>query len=79
MALPQKDRRLAIVVCGHNGSGKSTLWYEFLADYFKIPLLNVDRLLLSLLPEQYGNRPWPVWAQSCLLVWPMWAFPLDEY
>ncbi|WP_070359505.1 hypothetical protein [Duganella sp. HH105] len=63
MALPQKDRRLAIVVCGHNGSGKSTLWYEFLTDYFKIPLLNADRLLLSLLPDQHGNRPWPVWAQ----------------
>ena len=63
LALPKQDRRLAIIVCGHNGSGKSTLWYEFLADQFKIPLLNADRVLLSLLPEQRESSPWPVWAQ----------------
>ncbi len=63
MALPQESRQLAIVLCGHNGSGKSTLWYEFLADHFKIPLLNADRMLLSLLPEQHDGRLWPAWAQ----------------
>ncbi|NVD70707.1 toxin [Duganella sp. BJB1802] len=63
MALPQENRQLAIVLCGPNGSGKSTLWYEFLADHFKIPLLNADRLLLSLLPEQHESRVWSAWAR----------------
>lgn len=46
---------LAIVLAGHNGSGKSTLWYGKLADQLRIPLVNADRLTLSMLPEPAGN------------------------
>lgn len=53
---------LAIVLAGHNGSGKSTLWYDKLADILRIPLINADRLTLSILPAPSGEppilRPW---------------------
>ncbi|HUY82387.1 MAG TPA: hypothetical protein VMU92_11750 [Acidobacteriaceae bacterium] len=53
---------LAIVLAGHNGSGKSTLWYDKLADVLRIPLINADRLTLSILPAPVGEppvlRPW---------------------
>ena len=53
---------LAIVLAGHNGSGKSTLWYDKLADLLRIPLINADRLTLSILPAPAGDppvlRPW---------------------
>lgn len=56
------DKPLAIVLAGHNGSGKSTLWYDKLADVLKIPLVNADRLTLSILPVPTGEppvlRPW---------------------
>jgi predicted ABC-type ATPase len=56
------DKPLAIVLAGHNGSGKSTFWYDKLADVLQIPLINADRLTLSILPEPTGNpltlRPW---------------------
>lgn len=56
------DKPLAIVLAGHNGSGKSTLWYDKLADVLKIPLINADRLTLSILPAPAGDppvlRPW---------------------
>jgi len=42
---------MAFVLAGHNGSGKSTLWYQRLADQLQIPLVNADRLTLSILPE----------------------------
>jgi predicted ABC-type ATPase len=48
---------LAIVLAGHNGSGKSTLWYDKLADVLKIPLINADRLTLSILPAPSGEPP----------------------
>lgn len=50
---------LAIILAGHNGSGKSTMWYEHLADKLQIPLINADRMMLSILPEK---KPLPVWA-----------------
>lgn len=50
---------LAVILAGHNGSGKSTFWYEVLAKTFRIPLVNADRMMLSILPEQ---RPLPDWA-----------------
>lgn len=54
---------LAIILAGHNGSGKSTLWRERFADVLRIPLINSDRLLLSVLPEATGNPPrLPSWA-----------------
>jgi predicted ABC-type ATPase len=56
------DKPLAIVLAGHNGSGKSTLWYGKLADVLKIPLINADRLTLSIPPAPAGDppvlRPW---------------------
>ncbi len=58
------DKPLAIVLAGHNGSGKSTLWYDKLADILRIPLINADRLTLSILPAPSGEppvlRPWAV-------------------
>ena len=53
---------MAIVLAGHNGSGKSTLWYERLADTLQIPLVNADRLTLSLLPEPGADRRLRAWA-----------------
>jgi predicted ABC-type ATPase len=50
---------LAIILAGHNGSGKSTFWYRRLADTFQVPLVNADRMMLSILPEQ---SPLPEWA-----------------
>lgn len=51
------DKPLAIVLAGHNGSGKSTFWYDKLADILKIPLINADRLTLSILPTPSGEPP----------------------
>lgn len=50
---------LAIILAGHNGSGKSTMWNKHLADRLQIPLINADRMMLSILPEE---RPLPAWA-----------------
>ena len=50
---------LAIILAGHNGSGKSTLWYDHLADKFQVPLINADRMMMSILPEKH---PLPTWA-----------------
>jgi predicted ABC-type ATPase len=57
------DKPLAIVLAGHNGSGKSTFWYNKLADVLQIPLVNADRLTLSILPAPSGDpRALPAWA-----------------
>ncbi|MCG4274506.1 zeta toxin family protein [Acetobacter senegalensis] len=53
---------LAIVLAGHNGSGKSTLWRGRLADVLQIPLINADRMMLSILPEANSGGILPVWA-----------------
>jgi predicted ABC-type ATPase len=56
-----EDKPTAIVLAGHNGSGKSTLWYGRLADGLQMPLVNADRLTLSLLPvadENQNLKPW---------------------
>jgi predicted ABC-type ATPase len=50
------------VLAGHNGSGKSTLWYDRLAETLKIPLINADRLTLSILPERNASNKLPDWA-----------------
>lgn len=57
-----KSKPTAIVLAGHNGSGKSTLWYTRLADGLKIPLVNADRLMLSLLPLTGENQKLEPWA-----------------
>jgi predicted ABC-type ATPase len=56
------EQPVAIVLAGHNGSGKSTLWYERLADTVQMPLVNADRLTLSLLPEPGADRKLRPWA-----------------
>lgn len=60
----QKDsgKPLAIVLAGHNGSGKSTMWYRHLAPRFRIPLVNADRMMMSILPEIGSNERLPKWA-----------------
>jgi|HubBroStandDraft_3_1064219.scaffolds.fasta_scaffold77451_1 predicted ABC-type ATPase len=61
-AAPDGEKPFAIVLAGHNGSGKSTLWYDKLADQLQIPLINADRLTLSILPPPIDSalrlRPW---------------------
>jgi len=56
------DKPVAIVLAGHNGSGKSTLWYDRLADDLQIPLVNADRLTLSLLPPAGVGGKLKPWA-----------------
>jgi predicted ABC-type ATPase len=56
------DRPVAFVLAGHNGSGKSTLWYDRLADDLKLPLVNADRLTLSLLPPANAHNKLKQWA-----------------
>jgi predicted ABC-type ATPase len=58
----RNDKPIAVVLAGHNGSGKSTLWYGSLADSFKIPLVNADRLTLSILPVPDGEQGLKPWA-----------------
>jgi predicted ABC-type ATPase len=56
---------VAFVLAGHNGSGKSTLWYERLAGSLRIPLVNADRMMMSILPEpDRKTRRVPAWAQQ---------------
>jgi len=60
----QSGKPLAVVLAGHNGSGKSTLWYRRLASQFQIPLINADRMMLSVLPQVTDHEPLPQWAIS---------------
>lgn len=53
---------LAVILAGHNGSGKSTYWYRRLAGRLQIPLVNADRMMLSILPEQAAGGKLPLWA-----------------
>lgn len=56
------SKPLAVIVAGHNGSGKSTLWRRTLAGIFHIPLINADRMMLSILPESDADGALPPWA-----------------
>ncbi|MDH4414372.1 MAG: zeta toxin family protein [Rhizobium sp.] len=55
---------LAIVLAGHNGSGKSTMWRLVLSDQLQIPLINADRMMLSILPEPDSEGALAPWAQT---------------
>lgn len=57
-------RSLAVILAGHNGSGKSTLWRRSLAAALQIPLINADRMMLSILPEPNSNGHLPPWAKE---------------
>ena len=56
------NKPVAIVLAGHNGSGKSTFWYDRLADDLQMPLVNADRLTLSLLPPIGAGEKLKAWA-----------------
>lgn len=58
----QTQKPLAIIVAGHNGSGKSTMWRRSLADRLQIPLINADRMMLSILPEPGEDGRLTDWA-----------------
>jgi predicted ABC-type ATPase len=53
---------LGVIVAGHNGSGKSTMWRRALADRLEMPLLNADRMMLSILPEPGDDGHLVPWA-----------------
>jgi predicted ABC-type ATPase len=55
---------LAIILAGHNGSGKSTMWRRHLSDRLQMPLINADRMMLSILPEQNRDGFLVEWAQQ---------------
>lgn len=60
----KRKKPLAIILAGHNGSGKSTMWRRSLADELRIPLVNADRMMMSILPEPASDGALPVWAQT---------------
>ena len=53
---------LGIILAGHNGSGKSTMWRDRLSGKLQIPLINADRMMLSILPEVGDLLDLPEWA-----------------
>lgn len=57
-------RPLAIVLAGHNGSGKSTMWRKTLSEQLRIPLINADRMMLSILPEPNDDGVLADWARE---------------
>lgn len=64
LAAQQKTKKpLAIVLAGHNGSGKSTMWRKRLSGQLQIPLINADRMMLSILPEPGSDGTLDEWAQ----------------
>ena len=60
----KSGKPLAVVLAGHNGSGKSTLWEKRLAKSMQIPLVNADRMMLSILPAADDKGHLPTWAQN---------------
>ena len=61
----KKSRKpLAVVLAGHNGSGKTTFWYDHVVNRFQIPLLNADRIFMSILPEAVAGEKLPSWASD---------------
>jgi predicted ABC-type ATPase len=60
----KSGKPLAIIVAGHNGSGKSTMWYDHLVDDIQIPLINADRMMLSILPQAGKDGHLRPWAQK---------------
>lgn len=65
LAAQEKTKKpLAIIVAGHNGSGKSTMWRRALADRLRMPLINADRMMLSILPEPDDDGKLTEWART---------------
>ncbi len=63
-AQKNSGKPLAIIIAGHNGSGKSTMWYVDLADKFQLPLVNADRMMMSILPEVKQGARLLAWAST---------------
>jgi predicted ABC-type ATPase len=63
-AQTKRQQPLAIVLAGHNGSGKSTMWLKLLANELQMPLINADRMMLSILPERDANGALVEWART---------------
>ena len=63
-AQKKSEKPLAIILAGHNGSGKSTMWYKHLANQLQIPLINADRMMMSVLPEVKDSAKLPKWAST---------------
>lgn len=68
----ESGRPLAVVLAGHNGSGKSTFWYRRLAPKLRIPLVNADRMMLSILPDVVAGAKLPKWATELRDTNPSW-------
>lgn len=68
----ESGRPLAVVLAGHNGSGKSTFWYRRLAPKLRIPLVNADRMMLSILPDVADSTKLPKWATELRDKNPSW-------
>jgi predicted ABC-type ATPase len=60
----ETQKPMAIILAGHNGSGKSTMWKRLLSDHLQMPLLNADRLMLSILPEPLSDGALVDWAKT---------------
>jgi predicted ABC-type ATPase len=63
----ETQKPLGVIVAGHNGSGKSTMWRRSLADRLQMPLINADRMMLSILPEPGADGhlvPWAAWLRD---------------
>ena len=60
----RSKKPLAVILAGHNGSGKSTMWLNHLSSDFRIPLVNADRMMMSVLPEPDRASRLPKWAQE---------------
>jgi len=56
------QKPLGVILAGHNGSGKSTMWRRSLADRLEMPLINADRIMLSILPEPNEDGHLVPWA-----------------
>lgn len=59
-----ESKPLCVVLAGHNGSGKSTMWREHLSAQLQIPLVNADRMMLSILPEPEEDGRLIGWASK---------------
>jgi len=70
-AQKKSKKPLAIILAGHNGAGKSTMWYKSLSKRLQIPLINADRMMLSILPELEPGQL-PKWARKIRDADPSW-------
>lgn len=62
-AQKSSKKPLAVVLAGHNGSGKSTMWRRHLSEALRFPLVNADRMMMSVLPEPDQGKL-PTWARD---------------